>query len=374
MKTATIVIAIVLAACSGVAARESAEIVDARYLGMGGCFVAFPEGQTVLFTNPAALDRLEGRNLSIFGLAGTVNSRTFDVAGFAWDRKEDFEDVGDMSEEDQDEFFDDIVDNINFKRMNVMLSLVPLGWVQHSAGGALFTHTRVSGMAFNGASNTPLIDVLGTQDGGGVFGLSHGWSGLAAWLPNRLSLGAGVKYFKRYAYSARETITELSDSDSPELMSGGSFGVDLGLVYDIRADLRAGLALYDVFASEIEWDGDSSEVSRIQPGDTEEIQPALRIGLTYSARPSATWLASPVLVAFDLAEPFDGDVTFFKKVHLGAEVALFRSWFKARLGLSQGYPSVGVSLGGLTYAYYAEETGRFAGQVADHRHVLSFGL
>ena len=79
-------------------------------------------------------------------------------------------------------------------------------------------------------------------------------------------------------------------------------------------------------------------------------------------------------MAFDLAEPFDGDVTFFKKVHLGAEASLFKPWLKARVGLSQGYPSAGLGLWMFSYAYYAEEEGRHAGQIQDHRHVISFGL
>jgi hypothetical protein len=374
MKTAIIVLVIGLAVWSTAVARESAEIIDARYLGMGSCFVACPEGQNVLFANPAALDRVGDRSMAVLGLVTTVNSKTADVVGFALDNRDEFENVDDMTEEEQDKFFDDIVDNINYKRMNVMLSTVPFGWVQRSAGGALFTDTRVSGMASNGASNTPIVDVLATQDLGGVFGIGHGWSDLGGYLPNRFSLGADLKYFRRYAYSARETVTELSDADSPELMSGSSVGLDVGLLYDISDQVRLGLAVYDMFATKIEWDGDSSEVSRIQPGDEQEIQPALRVGATYTVRPNAGWLASPILLAFDLAEPFDGDVTFFKKVHMGAEAALFRSWFKARLGVSQGYPSAGVSLGGLTYAYYAAEEGKFAGQIADHRHVLSFGL
>jgi hypothetical protein len=47
-----------------------------------------------------------------------------------------------------------------------------------------------------------------------------------------------------------------------------------------------------------------------------------------------------------------------------------RAPVKVRLpGLSVGR----VSLGGFTCACYAAEVGRFAGQIPDHRHVLSFG-
>jgi hypothetical protein len=374
MNKTVIIFATVLMFCSVALARESAQIVGARYLGMGSCFVTAVNDRTMLFANPAALDRAETRMLTIMGFAATANSKTADVIGFGLDNRDKFEDLGDMPEEEQDEFFDQIIDEINYKRMNVMVSTLPFGWIQRPFGGVIFTDTRISAMAYNGASNTPLVDLLGTQDLGGIVGFAHGWMGLQSFLPNRLSVGADLKYVRRYAYSMRETMTELADADSPELMSGNTIGLDLGLLYDINAKTRLGLAVYDVLASDIEWDGDSSDVSRIQPGDKQDIQPALRIGFTRLFAPEAGFLASPILLAFDLAEPFDGEVTFFKKIHVGAEASLFRTWLKARLGLSQGYPSAGLGIGVFSYAYYAEETGRHAGQIADHRHVISLGL
>jgi hypothetical protein len=296
------------------------------------------------------------------------------VVGFGLDNRDKFEDLDGMPEEEQDAFFDQIVDEINYKRMNVMFSTLPFGWIERHAGGAIFTDARLSAMAFSGASNTPLADATFAQDVGGVFCYAHGWTGLATFLANRLSVGAGLKYIHRYMYSVRETMTELSDADSPEMMNGSTFGLDVGLLYDVTEGTRVGLAVYDLAASDIEWNGDSSEVSSIKPGDKQDVQPALRVGATHLWAPEAGFLASPVLFALDLAEPFDGDVTFFKKVHLGAEAAFFKPWIKARLGLSQGYPSAGLSVWMFTYAYYAAEGGRHAGQIQDHRHVFSFEL
>jgi hypothetical protein len=374
MRLNLIILAVILAVASTAAARESTALFGARYYGMGGCFVASADDRSLLFANPAALDRVDQRMITVFGLMSTVNSRTMDVASFALDNRKKFEDLDDMTEEEQNAFFDDILDNINFKRANVMLSAEPFAWIQRSVGGAIFTDSRVSAMAFGGAGGTPLVEMVGTQDAGGIIGYAHGWTGLQSFLPNRLSAGASVKYIKRWAYSARETITELSDSEGAELLSGGTFGLDVGLLYDLNDKTRLGLAVYDLFATDIEWDGDSSDVSRIQPGDMQEIDPALRLGVTRTLSPQAGFLASPILLAFDLAEPFDGDVTFFKKLHLGAEASLFKPWFKARVGLSQGYLSAGLGLWMFSYAYYAEEEGRHAGQIQDHRHVISFGL
>jgi len=373
MNKTILIVGLVLALSAVALARESTEIVGARYLGMGGCFVTVANDRTLPFANPAGLDRAGDRMITVMGIASTVNSKTFDVLGFGLDRRKDFENLDDMSEEEQNDFFDEIVSKINYKRMNVTLSTMPFGWIQRPFGGALFTDSHAVGMAFEGASGTPLVDVVGTQDFGGIVCYGGGLDGIPSVLPNRISVGAGLKYINRSIYSMRQTMTELADGKSAELMNGSTIGLDLGLLYDVSPSLRVGLAVYDAFASEIEWDGDASVSSRIQPGDKQKIEPSLRLGLEYHLPLNVQHIASTI-VTFDLAEPFDGDVTFFKKVHLGAEASLFRSWLKARVGISQGYPSVGLGIWGLSYAYYAAEDGRHAGQVSDRRHVISFGF
>ncbi len=373
MNRAIVIFGLILAISTTAFARESTEIISARYLGMGGCFVAGERDRTMLFANPAALDRPDGRMITVMGVASTINSKTADVLGFILDHRDDFADISDMSETEQNDFFDLIVREINFKRMNFMLSTVPFGWIQKPLGGALFTDSRISGMAFNGASGTPLVDFSVRQDFGGIVGYSYGWNGIQSFLPNRLSVGASLKYIHRSAYSIRETITELSDGEAGEIMNGTTVGLDLGLLYDINPSICVGTALYDALASDIQWKGDESDFSRIQPGDKEEIEPSLRVGFTYNLPWKVQYVHSPLL-AFDLNEPFDGDITFFKKLHIGAEASLFRDWFKVRIGVSQGYPTIGLSVWSFTYAYYAEESGRHAGQIPDHRHVLCFGL
>ena len=374
MKRTIIILAILAAASSSALARESTEIIGARYLGMGSCFVALSSDRSVLFANPAGLDRVGGRMITAMGVGSTINSNTPEVIDFYLDNQETFDNLDDLPDQEQDEFFDLIVREINYERMTVSFSAVPFGWIQRSLGGEIFADARASGFAFNGTSDTPLVDMVARADGGGIVGGARGWTGLHAYLPNRLSVGAALKYIHRNAMSARETVTELSDGDSPEMLSGSTVGLDLGLLYDVNEKTRVGLAVYDALASDMEWEGDSSGVSRIQPGDKQEIDPALRVGITRTVSPNLSVLASPVLLAFDLAEPFDGDITFFKKIHVGAEASLFRSWFTARVGFSQGYISTGFSLWAFSYAFYTEEVGRHAGQVADHRHVVSFNL
>jgi len=354
-------------------ARESTEIIGARYLGMGGCFVAAASDRTLLFANPAALDRARERMITAMGIATTANSRTYDVVGFGLDHSEDFEDLDDMSEEEQNDFFDEIIDDINFKRMNLIFSTEPFGWIQRPLGGTLFTDVHAVGMAYGGASGTPLVDLTGTADLGGIVGLGGGIDGLASLVPNRVSFGASLKYINRSIYSIRETMTEIADGEGSELMNGSTVGLDLGLLYDITPGLRVGAAVYDAFATEIEWDGDASVASRIQPGDEQKIEPSLRLGLVYGLPWRVGHIAAPI-VAFDVSEPFDGDVTFFKKIHFGAEASLFREWFKVRAGVAQGYPTIGLGIWGLNYAYYAVEEGRHAGQISDRRHIVTFGL
>ena len=378
MKKSTLSLAVFAVISSGIfsaaLARESTEIIGARYLGMGNCFVAVSNDRSVLFANPAGLDRVGGRMLTVMGVGSTINSKTIEVVDFFLDNQETFENLDDLPDAEQDAFFDLIVHEINYKRMTVAFSTVPFGWIQHGLGGEIFADVRASGFAFNGSSDTPLVDMIGRADGGAIVGGARGWTGLRSYLPNRLSVGGAAKFIHRNALSARETITQLSDGDSPEMLGGTTVGLDLGLLYDVNEKTRVGVALYDALASDIEWEGDSSSVSRIQPGEKQDVEPALRIGITRTFSPDLSVLASPVLLAFDLAEPFDGDITFFKKIHLGGEASFFKTWFTARVGLSQGYVSAGLSLFGFNYAFYTEEVGRHAGQIADHRHVISYNL
>ncbi|HVP58468.1 MAG TPA: hypothetical protein VMU02_10245 [bacterium] len=367
------ILVLTVALGSSALARESTEIIGARYLGMGDCFIACSRDRSILFANPAALDRPDGRMFTAMGLVSSVNSKTTDVVRFALDHRKDFENVSDMSEADQNAFFDDIVNNINFKRMNLMLSIEPFGMIQRPVGGTVFSDSRATGMAFRGASGTPLVDADLRQDFGGIVGFGWGWTGLRSFLPNRLSVGASLKYIHRSIFSTRETVTELSDGEGAKMLNGTTVGLDLGLLYDINSRLCVGAAIYDAIAGDIKWKGDSTTYSRVEPGDIEKIEPALRLGVTCRLPWNVPHLSSE-LVAFDLNEPFDGDVSFFKKIHAGIEASVLASWFKVRMGISQGYPTVGLSVFGLTYAYYTEEEGRHAGQLPDRRHVISFGL
>jgi hypothetical protein len=354
-------------------ARESTEIISARYLGMGGCFVAGAVDRSLLFANPAGLDRIEGRVLTTMGVVATVNSKTFDVASFMIDNMKDFENLGDKPNAEQDRFFDKIVSNIDFKRSTMAFSAIPFGWMERRFGGAIFADTRASGIAFGGASATPLVNADAAVDFGAIGGYGHGWTGLQSFLPNRLSVGASLKYIHRSAYSLRETVTEMADGEAPGILSGSTVGLDLGLLYDINPSITVGAAVYDALASDIKWSGDASVYSAVQPGAKQQIDPSLRLGVVYRPGWSISHVTSQVL-AFDLSEPFDSDVTFWKKIHIGAEASIYRDWFKARVGISEGYPTAGLSLWMINYAYYAEEAGRHAGQLVDRRHVLSIAL
>ncbi len=371
MKRIIVFGAILLLAVSA-HSRESTEIVGARWLGMGGCTVAVSRGAQILFSNPAFLDRLEGGEL-IFGDQVSVNRRTFEVFGFFLDHLSDFKDVGEMSEEEQNDFFDLIIEEINFKRMNLSSSVILPAYLRRPAGAMVFGDANISAVAFSGVGGVPVVDLTMIYDLGVAAGYAYGWNRLHEFLPGRLSVGGTLKWYMRHEYSTRQTVTVLSDEGSFGLLRGSSFGLDVGLLYDLRPELTLGLAIYDLLASDIEWKGTTSSFSRIQPGEKLDIQPSMRLGLAYT-KPLRWKSLSCEILALDIVEPFDSDITFFKKIRMGSEVSVEHLPLKLRFGVSEGYPALGFSLGGFTYAWYNVELGRHAGQVRDSRHIISFAF
>lgn len=67
---------------------------------------------------------------------------------------------------------------------------------------------------------------------------------------------------------------------------------------------------------------------------------------------------------------------FAKKIHIGAELDL--NYAALRLGVSQGYPTIGVGLKfGLfkaDYAFFTEELGYYPGQFPNKKHIVSLGV
>ena len=371
MRSLAVAACLILLCCPASIGRESTSIMSTRAYGMGSCFVTAPEGPEVLFANPAALDRDAGRS-AFFSLQVIANTNTYDVAKFAIDHRDDFKNVDDMSEEAQNRFFQQIADEINYKRLNIAMPIIPLAIMYKKLGILGYVVGRTSDVAYTGGSGTPVTDMEAEYEFGGVAGIGAGADSLFSFLPNRVSVGVGFKYAFRRHYDAVETVTALAQEDEYGFLKSTYWGADLGLLYDIRDGLRFGMAVYDIVKSDIRWEGTTSSFSRTRSGDTFEIDPSMRIGVSYYP---AIHLPVPesMLAVFEIEELFDGDVEFFRKIHFGVEVSPW-SWLALRGGISQGNGSLGAGLGPLSYAYYGVELGRVPGQLTDYRHTLSIGL
>ena len=81
--------------------------------------------------------------------------------------------------------------------------------------------------------------------------------------------------------------------------------------------------------------------------------------------------------AADLNHPFDSDITFFKKLFLGAEANL-PPFFHLGTGFYQGYTSFGIGLDirwlRLDFALYGEEMGKYAGDVVSWNKAFSLQI
>jgi hypothetical protein len=88
------------------------------------------------------------------------------------------------------------------------------------------------------------------------------------------------------------------------------------------------------------------------------------------------WLYN-IAAGFDVDQPFDNNVTFFKKIYTGVEANL-TPVFSIRGGLAQGYPTFGLGMRlyliRADYAFYGEELGKYAGQLVSWNHAIRFQL
>ncbi|MFQ5598946.1 MAG: hypothetical protein ACE5G2_00170 [Candidatus Krumholzibacteriia bacterium] len=136
-------------------------------------------------------------------------------------------------------------------------------------------------------------------------------------------------------------------------------------------EIRVGASLFDVLSGDFEFGGqdDPDPLDVLNEDDVGEVDPSLVLGAAYHSSGFFGPLDG-LLVSLDVREPFDGDRSFWRSIHIGAESKLGLA--VVRLGFFEGYPGGGFGLGPLQYAYFSNEVGHFAGARSNYAHALSF--
>lgn len=204
-----------------------------------------------------------------------------------------------------------------------------------------------------------------------------------------MTLGAGLRYVRRYASLYDLDAGALDALDDPALVEGSALAVDLGALWETPVQgLDAALAIYDLGGA-MEYDetsffdllgggGSDLQTARIVRAlDGRDGKPSFRAGAAY--RPAVPAGVPPLTLAADYVSASTTGYAQSLPGHLrlGAEATVARR-LAVRLGLSGGGPSAGLTLDlvamKLDYAVFSQPTGRFDGQDGGIRHALLLRL
>jgi hypothetical protein len=330
---------------------------------MGGAFTAVANGENGMFYNPAGL--LNHGDRSTFEIA----LPTFEVGTNLIDIVQDGIDVSKQSNNEAEELArtTDFVNKWLGERFYLKTSLFPNLIFQRFGMGVLAQST-LQGAIHNPLSSS-VIDVAVTGD----LALLLSYARPITVRAYPLSTGVTLKGVKRYTYDREYTIRELTVEKldpSKDLKEGTGVAMDVGFLYPLEGQLKSkyfkfvalkpsvGLSLQNIVG------GDLGEAGKLP----------FQANLGVALKQGRLILAADMV---DLTRNIGTDNDFGKRLHMGAEYQ-FPYILTLRTGLYQGYPSFGTTINlwiiHLSYAYYVEEIGAFAGQNPDPHHVVRLSL
>jgi len=322
-----------------------------RSLGMGGVGVATGKGVEAMVHNPALLAYVPF-DLAIPRIRLELSDDFFDIVRFAVDHQEEFAEIDQLDAERARQFLDEMAP---FDDQWVNFFIAPAVGLSLQRVGLIGYSSTQAGIRLDKGIYTPRVYAEGVMDNVVSAGLS---------LPAtpHLDVGASFKYIDRRE-SGLVKLNASALKDNGEVLqevldkiseSRTGYGIDLGAMYKFSQTLRLGFVLQDALG---------------RVGDDD---------LKLNAKAGVYWkFAKGVTLAGDIEDLLNRNSdSAFKKLHLGAELDV--PVLKLRVGISQGYPSVGVGMHLLMiqfdYAYYGFETGVSPGDLPEWRHALQIGL
>lgn len=348
-------------------------IPSPKAMGMGGAGVAVLSQDHIFFYNPAQLNRLRRGRLTIIDAQVIFNNNLLDQIDFYNSHQDEFENLDDFSDEQTTEFFQEATSLVKKRALAGFSGPLPLNLMMRNFGVGLFTRGSVDYQMRTGASGIPIVNASLQA---GLLTIVSGSYGFKTLLPGKLSVGGSIKYIYSLTSSKFQSISNLN-SDLI-VYHGTAIGLDLAALYNITRRLYTGFTIFDANSPTIAYEvldvvEDDSTTFIIIPES--KIEPTLRMGLAYYSKWQITPLVNNIILALDIDQPFDRDVTFFKKLYFGIEASL-TPIFQLRAGFSQGYPSYGfginLSILMFDYAFYGEEWGHYAGQQSNWNHLFRF--
>lgn len=368
-------------------------------LGMGDAAVAVPRAATAFFYNPAHLTAVAspGLGLSYVGTRGALSTNVFEQVAFYADRLDPaLEQNLDLPSDELEALYDDALRlgrTRSYVHGDALLPSVVTEVGGLGVGLAFFSHTGVQYRFFDAGDGVPVVDLIGRADVimAGAVALDAARVGLRG-----LSVGLAPKVTRRYATVKQQRIDALQADENLYLLRAHSVGLDIGVRYrpgfvPLPGRLEVGLAVYDLLARPFRYryvrvlnNADATREPAViareeaYAGDVLALSTTFRLGAAYTM-PLTGGVLETTTLALDYVHFVDPliEQTPITRLRLGAETQVTRR-LAFRLGLSQGYTTVGAGLRlgllRIDYAFYGFEEGRLPGQVPNWNHTLQIAL
>ncbi|MEW6380485.1 MAG: hypothetical protein AB1611_12885 [bacterium] len=345
-------VTILLLAAGSVQAKEMPSFwKGVRPLGMGGAFTAIADDHNALFCNPAGLDKVPHWSFAVLNPMIEIGENGQEL----------YEDIQD-TDFDKTEEVTALLRKHMGEHQHVRTSLFPHFVKRHFGFGVLgqgAIDAEINNPQYPEVDAGALVDVAGV--GGAGFGFLQ---------DHALRVGITAKYIQRQRLQETYTPAQIASDDfdqriEDDTLDGSGIGFDLGTLYTFPVFLKPSVALV------------IQNLGGTSLGDAGQIPQQINLGTGLNYEKGIISVNAGLDLMDITKNVNDDEHDLFRRLHMGAE-----SWIAnrlaLRLGLYQGYASIGIGLNlwvlKLDYANYAEEIGAYAGQRADRRHVVQLSL
>lgn len=336
-----------------------------RPLGMGGAFTAVADDYNLLMYNPAGLANIKKWYFTLLQLDIGTNSKTLDMISWLSSNSSR------LSNSDLSTWTQSDINKLGNAGIKLNVNSNILTFVGRHFGFGGFAKISAD-VAFETGIFIPKANIDVSADA--IAPISYGQyiSGFDDFFKEnlgggRLAVGGTFKIVNRRGLKETRTALELT-SISPDSYvnkiqeSKTGIGFDLGFLFDTSEEIYStfGLVVNDVYTS--------------IGGDIPK--PNLRIGAALRPPFDIVVLSNPT-IALDINGINNSDLTFFNKIHIGAEID-FIKWISVRGGFYQGYPSygLGIPLGFIRFEFasYGVELGKYPGQIEERNYLGTLAM
>lgn len=333
-----------------------------RPLGMGNAFVSIADDYNALFYNPAGLARLGLWDGELVSIRPSMSKDSIDLFQKVLNGSSSL--TGSI-----DDSLDLIQENLG-KSQFASVAYTPHLVFQNFGFGVGLEAV----LSFT-AHRQPTIEIKSGVEM--ILPVSFAFN----LLDNKLSIGLTLKTRAQAAVDSEFSMTDieaLSNKDedngsqlSDFILGGYGSGADIGLLFTPTKILSPtiGISITDIGGTSFK----NIKIGSVENRTPNIVLPSVNVGLSLKPYERKRSYIRTAIDMHSINQPH----SFSKKLHFGAEYG-YGSFFKAQVGLHQGYLTAGLGFdAGVTYlrlATYSTELGQVAGQGESRRYAFQIKI